>query len=211
MKFRRELLGSGPFQGIFRLAQYGLVFFGWIQLASAQGVPTATQTLQLSTFLGGTGTFTNLEGGKNLAITAGADVTFLHFRRIRPALEARGSYPIDGGHISSQKNFLVGPRVEYTLGRVHPYVNFFAGRGQIDYLNGGFVVGDLQYISSNTFIYSPGLGVDYDLNHYFAVKGDVQFQHWNTPVLPSGSINPTALTLGLVYTFDFNSGRPHLF
>lgn len=211
MKFTQMLLRPTRFRGIFSLAQFGLVFFGLFQVASAQSTPTATQTLQLSAFVAGTGTFTNLEGGKNLDITAGADLTFLRFRRFRPAAEVRGSYPIDGGTISSQKSFLVGPRVEYPLGRAHPYVDFFVGRGQIDYLNGGFVVGNLDYISSNSFVYSPGVGVDFDLNHYFAVKGDVQFQHWNTPVTPSGSINPTALTLGLVYNFDFNHGRPHLF
>ena len=195
----------------FALVQFSLLPVSAVRSASAQGIPTATQKLQLSAFVAGTGTFTNLEGGKNLDITAGADLTFLRIRRIRPAFEVRGSYPIDSGHISGQKSFLVGPKVEYPIAGLHPYADFLFGRGQIDYLNGGFVVGDLAYISSNTFIYSPGVGVDYDLGHYFAVKADVQFEHWNTPVTPSGSIHPTALSLGLVYNFDFNHGRPHLF
>lgn len=176
-------------------------------VATAQSIPAASQRLQLSAFLAGTGTFTDLEGGKNLAITAGGDLTFLGLRHLAPAVELRGTYPIDSGHISSQKNFLVGPKVGYDLDRFHPYVDFFVGRGAINYLNGGFVAGPLQYLSSNTFVYSPGVGVDYDLSHHFAVKFDVQFQHWNTPVLPSGSISPTALTLGGVYNFDFNSRR----
>ena len=100
--------------------------------AYSQAVPAGTQKLQLSAFAGATGTFTDLEGGKNLGITAGVDLTFLAFRQFRPSFEARGTYPIDQGHISSQKNFLLGPKVEYPIGRFHPYVDFFFGRGAID-------------------------------------------------------------------------------
>src|SRR5258706_97564 len=159
-------------------------------IAFPQASPAGTQRLQLSAFAGATGTFTNLEGGKNLAITAGADLTFLFFRRFLPSFEARGTYPIDEGHISSQKNFLLGP-------------------GQIDYLPSGFVYGNTLYIQSNTVVYSPGVGLDYNLTHNLAIKGDVQFQHWNTPVTASGTIHPTAVTLGVVYNFDFNRGHRH--
>ena len=177
--------------------------------AFAQAAPAGTQKLQLSAFAAATGTFTGLEGGKNLAITAGADLTFLGFRRFHPAFEARGTYPIDEGHISSQKNFLLGPKVEFPLGRLHPYADFLSGRGQIDYHSPGFVFGDTLFISSNTFVYSPGVGLDCNLTHNLAVKADVQFQHWDTPATTSGTIHPTALTLGVVYTFDFNRGHRH--
>ena len=177
--------------------------------ASAQAAPAGSQKLQLSAFVAATGTFTGLEGGKNLGITAGADLTFLGFRQFRPSFEARGTYPIDKGHISSQKNFLLGPKVEYPLGKFHPYVDFLIGRGQIDYHAPGFVFGDTLYISSNTTVYSPGVGLDCNLTHNLAIKGDVQFQHWNTPVTASGTIHPTAVTLGVVYNFDFNRGHRH--
>jgi opacity protein-like surface antigen len=177
--------------------------------ASAQAAPAGTQKLQLSAFVAATGTFTGLEGGKNLGITAGADLTYLGFRRFHPSFEARGTYPINKGHISSQKNFLLGPKVEYPLGKLHPYADFLFGRGQIDYQAPGFIFGNTLYINSNTFIYSPGIGVDYNLTHNLALKGDAQFQHWNTPVVSSGSIHATALTLGVVYNFDFNRGHRH--
>jgi opacity protein-like surface antigen len=177
--------------------------------AFPQAAPAGTQKLQLSAFVAATGTFTGLEGGKNLGITAGADLTFLGFRQFRPSFEARGTYPIDKGHISSQKNFLLGPKVEYPLGKLHPYVDFLFGRGQIDYHSPGFIFGDTLYITSNTFIYSPGVGVDYNLTHNLAIKADAQFQHWDTPVTTSGTIHPTALTLGVVYNFDFNSRHRH--
>jgi opacity protein-like surface antigen len=177
--------------------------------ASAQAAPAGTQKLQLSAFVAATGTFTGLEGGKNLGITAGADLTFLGFRQFRPAFEARGTYPIDKGQISSQKYFLLGPKVEYPLGKFHPYADFLIGRGQIDYHAPGLVFGDVLYINSNTMVYSPGVGLDYNLTHNLAIKGDVQFQHWDTPVTASGTIHPTALTLGVVYNFDFNRGHRH--
>ena len=177
--------------------------------ASAQAAPAGTQKLQLSAFVAATGTFTGLEGGKNLGITAGADLTYLGFRRFHPSFEARGTYPINKGHISSQKNFLLGPKVEYPLGKLHPYADFLFGRGQIDYQAPGFIFGNTLYINSNTFIYSPGIGVDYNLTHNLALKADAQFQHWNTPVVSSGAIHATALTLGIVYNFDFNRGHRH--
>ena len=178
-------------------------------IAYAQATPAGTQQLQLSAFLAGTGTFTDLEGGKNLGITAGADLTFLAFRQFRPAFEIRGTYPIDQGHISSQKNFLLGPKVEYPWGHFHPYADFLIGRGEIDYLNGGLIVGDVRFISSNTVVYSPGIGLDYNLTHNIAVKTDAQFQFWNCPATASGVIHPTALTLGLLYNFDFNPHHRH--
>ena len=178
-------------------------------LASAQATPAGTQQLQLSAFAGLTGTFTDLSGGKNLGITAGADLTFLAFRRFRPSFEARGTYPIDGGQISSQKNFLVGPKVEYPIGHLHPYADFLFGRGEIDYHSPGYNFGSFTYISTNTLIYSPGVGLDYNVTHNLAVKADVQFQHWTTPAVPSGVIYPTAITFGAVYHFDFNHGHRH--
>jgi hypothetical protein len=177
--------------------------------ASAQASPAGTQKLQLSAFAGLTGTFTDLAGGKNLGITAGADLTFLAFRLVRPSFEARGSYPIDEGHVSSQKNFLVGPKVEYPIGHLHPYADFLFGRGEIDYHSPGYVFGNTRYLATNTFVYSPGVGLDYNLTHNLALKADAQFQHWNTPAVPSGAIHPIAVTIGVLYNFDFNPHHRH--
>jgi opacity protein-like surface antigen len=191
-----------------RLALFTAVS-GLTHTALSQATPAGTQKLQLSAFAGATGTFTGFEGGKNLAITAGADLTYLGFRLFRPSVEVRGTYPIDSGHISSQKNFLVGPKVDYPLGKFHPYADFLIGRGQIDYHSPGFIFGNTLYISTNTTVYSPGVGVDYNFTHNLALKADAQFQHWNTPVVASGTIHPVALTFGVVYNFDFNPRHHH--
>jgi len=153
----------------------------------AQSVSTASQQLELSAFGAATGTFTNMP-----------------LRLLRPSIEVRGTYPIYDGHVDSQKNILAGVRVEHAFGRLHPYADFLIGRGEIDFGQGGFVVGDIEYISTNTTIYSPGVGVDYSLGHGLAVKADLQYQHWDTPVVSSGTIHPAALSLGAVYHFNFN-------
>ena len=189
------------------LAQLAIIILAIISLGGighAQVAPTASQQLQLSAFAGATGTFTDLLGGKNLDITAGADLTFVGFRLLRPSIEVRGSYPIDKGTISSQKAFLGGAKVEHPFGRFHPYADFLIGRGEIDYGMGGYLVGNVRYISTTSTIYSPGGGLDYNLTNQFDVKADVQYQHWDTPVVSSGVIHPVATTLGVVYRFDFN-------
>src|SRR3984885_9506378 len=163
--------------------------------AGAQAVPAGTQQLQLSAFGAATGTFTDLEGGKNLGITAGADLTFLAFRTCRPSFELRGTYPIDKGHISSQKNFLLGPKVEYPIGRLHPYVDLLLGRGAIDYHDPGLVFGNTRYITTNTFISPPGIGLDYNVSHNVAVKIDSQLQPWDTPAVAPVTIRPSGWTL----------------
>jgi opacity protein-like surface antigen len=178
----------------------------------AQSAPAATQQLQFSAFLGGTGTFTDFYGGKNLALTAGVDLTDLHFSLFRPAVEIRGTIPVFDGQISSQKSFLIGPKVEFPLGRFHPYADFLIGRGQINYYSHNrFPIdnADLTFINSNSTVYSPGVGVDYHVTHNLAVKADLQFQRWAAPPVPSGTIHPVAVTLGGVYTFDFNPHHRH--
>lgn len=172
--------------------------------ANAQAVPTATQTFQLSAFGGASGVFTDLEGGHNLSITAGIDFAFLSLHGFHPAVELRGTYPIDSGTISSQKDILGGLRVDRQYRYVRPYVDFLVGRGEIDYQNGGFVSGPLTYLSTSTTVYSPGGGVDLDVSHNLSLKADYQYQSWSTPVVPSGTIHPSVVTLGAVYRFDFN-------
>ena len=196
--------------------------------ARAQASSTATQPLALSAFGGLTGTYTNLLGGRNLGTTAGADLAFLSFHRYRPVLELRGTIPFHKGQVDAQKEFLGGLRVERTVGRLHPYVDFLVGRGQIDYQHAGLQVGSIVFLSSTSTVFSPGAGLDYDLTPHWSVRADFQYQHWDVPfatldgqpapatyvITPSGTfqaatsgvLHPKVLTLGAVYRFDFN---PH--
>ena len=73
-------------------------------LVRAQAMPTASRIVTLSDFGGLTGTFTGLDGGRNLGITAGGDIGFRPFHGFYPSAEVRGTYPIDDGQVDSQKN-----------------------------------------------------------------------------------------------------------
>ena len=171
-----------------------------------QSIPVASQQMQLSAFGAATPMSTGLGQGSNLTVTAGADIAFVGLRRIRSIVEIRGTYPIATGNVDKQKSFGAGPVIEYTVGRFRPYVDFLIGKGAISYLSGGYIFGSEKYISSSTVVYSPGVGLDYSITHHFELKADLQYQHWDVPVVASGRINPTVVSVGGKYMFDFN---PH--
>lgn len=187
-----------------------LIFLLLPRQAAAQALPTATQTTHLSAFAGGTGVYTNFYGGRNLSITAGADLTISSFRGYHPSIEVRGTYPFHNGSVDSQKSALAGIRIDRQFNNLRPYVNFLIGRGEIDYQNGGYqpIGGNITYISSTTNVYSPGGGLDYDLTDHFSVKVDLQAQFWNaagdTPAPSMRGIHPIAGTLAIVYRFGNN-------
>ena len=166
-------------------------------------MPTASQGSNLSVFGGVTGVYTGIDQGRNLGITAGADYTIGGFFGFRPAVEVRGTYPIHDGGVDDQKSILAGVRVERPIRRFHPYGDFLIGRGEINYV-GTFVVGFAEFIRTDSTVYSPGAGFEYDLTHHFAVRTDAQLQHWDTPVNASGSAWAKQGTVAVTYRFDFN-------
>ena len=175
--------------------------------ARAQSAPTAAKLLELSTFGGINGTYTGLAGGRNLGITAGVDIGVRSFHGYRPFLEGRGTYPVDGGTIDRQKNALGGVRVErFILPSLRVYGDFLLGRGEINYENGGFPdpSGNFLILSSTSNVYSPGAGAEYRLTSQISGLLDVQFQRYETPATPSGTLWSTPILLGLRYRFNFN-------
>jgi hypothetical protein len=170
----------------------------------AQARPAATQQLHIAAFVGGAGTQTGLATNSSADVTAGIDVTFRSSQIINPSFELRGTYPVRKNPVADERNFLAGPRFEYPVGRMRPYADILVGRGRSEYLNGGYVRGNVLYFSSITTVYSPGLGLDYDLSHRIALKADFQYQCWSSPVVVPGTIHPKSFILGGVYRFDFN-------
>jgi opacity protein-like surface antigen len=164
-------------------------------------MPAADKPFSFSAFAGATGTYTGLSGGKNLGITAGGDISFRPYHSFYPSIEVRGTYPIDDGSIDSQESIQFGVKAERYYGNFRPYVDFFYGRGKIDYQNGGYPnpAGTLLYLDSISNILAGGGGVDFTLTDHFALKLDAQYQHWDAPVTTSGTLNSTALTIGVVY------------
>jgi hypothetical protein len=181
-----------------------------VTAASAQASPTASLRVDLSAFGGMTGTYTGLEGGKNGGITAGLDLGLRKRFGVRPSIEVRGTTPFDRGKLNSERDVLGGLRTEFTFRHLYPYADFLVGRGDITY-TGTFspAGGDLVFGRSSSTVYSPGGGIRYGISHNLSVFGDVQFQHWDTPVAVSGHMYSKPLTAGLVYRFAYgHRGRP---
>lgn len=170
--------------------------------------PTASRLIELSAFGGLTGTYTGLSGGRNLGITAGVDVTLPPLFGWQPSIEGRGNHWIDAGKIVAEKSAMGGVRLERRLlvPGLRVYGDILFGRGEMDYQNGGYPApgGNFLYLASNGPVVSPGAGAEYRLTESISALADVQFQHWDTPAKPSGSVWSTPITLGVRYRFNFN-------
>ncbi len=175
--------------------------------AHAQSAPTATRALRLSAFAGANGTFTELSGGRNIGITAGADLGIRPYFSLEPSIEVRGTYPVHDGTIDAQKNILGGLKVAKRFGPFHPYGDILFGRDEIDYQNGGYSdpSGLLSYLKTVSGVLAPGAGIDFDVSPRFSLKADASFPRYATPVTTSGHVTAMSLTGGLVYHFNFGS------
>ena len=176
-------------------------------LGRAQVGPTATQALALSAFGGATGDYTGLGGGRNLSITAGADLEFRtrQLFGLQPAAEVRGTYPVNSGQVDGQKNILGGVRESWHYGRLRPYGDILVGAGRLTYVHGlPDPSNRFLYLQSNSFVISPGGGAELRLTDRFALRGDVQLQRYSSPVSVSGHIYAKPITFAIVYRFDRN-------
>lgn len=185
--------------------------------AFAQSSPTASRALEPSVFLGVSGVYTGLEGARNAGITAGADIGFRRFFGFSPAIEVRGTYPIDSGQVAGEESLEGGLRVGKRYTHFRPYADILIGRGQLNYENGGFIVPaqNFRYIQSTTNVISPGIGVDVDITDRYGLLIDGQFQHWSLPFSTGsdpatpGGIFSKVLTIGVVYRFGWlEHGHP---
>ena len=195
-------------QGVLSLL--AIIAVSWTCAARAQNPnPAAVQPMQLSAFGGLSGVYTGLSGGKNLSLTAGADLALPPVSHVRPGLEFRGTFPLDKGHIDSQRSVLGGARVDFFLGhRFRPYGDFLLGRGQMNYGNGYFYR-NYEYLLTTTWVYSMGAGIDLPLTNDFQIKIDGQAQRWGNAPVDGGNIWSRSGTIGVVYIFDFNRHGIH--
>jgi hypothetical protein len=175
--------------------------------ALAQASPTATRRLDPAVFVGATGVYTGLGSGRNLSITTGFDLAFLPVRGFIPALEYRGMYAVDNGHVDSLKNSLGGLKLSSGHGRLYVYADLLAGRGETTYASGGYQVPGkiIFYTKSSANVFSFGGGTDVFLTDHFALKVDLQAQHYSSPVTSSGALYSKTGTIGLVYAFRFRN------
>jgi hypothetical protein len=95
--------------------------------------------------------------------------------------------------------------VNFLLGRrIHPYGDFLAGRGEMDFRL-GYIFGNTIYDVTTTWVYSPGAGFDYDLTDRLSLKVDAQLQRWGETPTTKGRIYTSVGTVGLVYRFNFRN------
>ena len=172
--------------------------------AEAQAVAAGTRGFDLSAFAGLTGNYTGLAGGRNLDLTAGADFGFKPVYSIYLSLDVRGSYPVDGGKVDSQKNLLAGVKVARYYGRFHPYVDGLVGRGAINYEK-HFATPDpnFYYVRSASNVLAVGGGIDFVLSRHLLLKADGQLERYASPAVRSGRIYSKPLTAAVVYRFTF--------
>jgi hypothetical protein len=169
--------------------------------AHAQNIPTAVARIQLYTWGGVSGNFSGVSLADNLDVTAGVDLEVHPLFGLYPALEVRGLYPIDAGQVIAEKNALAGIRLARHVQPFTPYGDVLFGRGQLNFLNGGYPTpsGNYYVLSNTSNVLSFGGGTDYALNSRFALKGDFQFQRYASPVTTSGFVYSKVFTLGIVY------------
>ncbi len=168
----------------------------------AQADPTATQRLHASAFGGVTGTYTGLDSGRNLGITAGADLGSGSYFSLQPSFELRGTYAFDKGGVDSQKNILAGLKLVRAYRRFEPYGDVLFGRGEINYNHGRLnPAGDFLYFQTYSNILSLGGGLDIPFSEHLRLKVDGQLQRYSTPVTESGHLYSKPFTLGVVYRF----------
>ncbi|MGI4756538.1 MAG: hypothetical protein ACRYGF_06780 [Janthinobacterium lividum] len=212
------------------VAGAGLALLGSGVAAQAQARASADRRLDLSAFGLFSGTYTGLgplsypylidgpQGpeGRNLTFSLGADLGVYTFHGARLGAEVRGSTPIKSGQVDSQKSILAGIRVTHEpsgygfLGHVRPYVDVLAGRGQMKYQGGGYLVQDgsflTEYLANNSAVYDAGGGFELDVTRRCSIKVDAQFQRWNTLVNTSGVIYSKQGGVGIVYRYGTGRG-----
>jgi hypothetical protein len=117
-------------------------------------------------------------------------------------------YAIDKGHVDSLKNNLGGLKLSTYYGRLHPYADLLAGRGETAYANGGYQVPSklIFYTQSSSNVFSLGGGTDVFAADHFALKIDFQIQRYSSPVTPAGSLYSEIGTIGLVYALHLGQG-----
>ena len=185
-------------------------FSGGLTHAAAQSDSTASRRITPSVFAGVTGVYTGLDSGRNLSITAGIDVAFRPNSILHPAIEYRGMYAFDKGGVDSLKNNLGGLKLSTSYGRLRPYADFLAGRGETTYANGGYQVPDklVFYTQSSSNVFSLGGGIEVFATEHLALKVDFQIQRYSSPVTVSGNLYSETGTIGLAYVFHLGH-TPH--
>ncbi len=167
------------------------ILCGW-----SQAVRTASKSADVSVFAGFGDADPAYGPDRATGGMFGANYTrYLHIP-VEPSLEFRANF-LSNTYVS-EHTYLAGVRAAVPLHSLRPYVDFLVGPGTIHFPQ------NFSYVSDNSTVYSYGGGLDVPVYRNFALKLDVQGQHWNTGEFV---YTPTLGTIGVVYTIPF---RPHV-
>jgi len=163
--------------------------------ARAQASPVAFKSNDISVFGGYASVRPDFVPGWQTGETVGLDMTNLK-SLLAPSLEARLN--VSDGKLVNERTYLFGVKSQLAFfRRYHPYANFLVGIGDIHY---NFAQPG-QYSGDNSTVYAVGGGVDVDVYNHFALKADVQGQHWN---LGHNLIfEPAVVLVGVAYKVPF--------
>jgi hypothetical protein len=171
----------------------------------AQANPAAQKTGDLSVFVLYTRLTPDYGPTNNNGFTLGLDYTRYTRWWVKPSIELRGK--IANGATVDEKSFGGGIRMEKPIGSFHPYADFLINAGSINFhlTNPPILPDGKPYTSDGTIAYSYGGGLDYDIWHDFALRGDFQFEKWHLDKNPATPLDltPNGWSLGVVYRIPF--------
>ena len=172
-------------------------------ILQAQSPASATQQAHLEVFGTLTGTRTGIASGKNIGITAGADLAVHRSRYYIPYLELRGAWPFYSGDTNSYHDLMGGLKFSRVWRSNQVYADALFGRAEIEYQHGGLPNPShtFLYRKSPSNIFSLGAGMELPLGSSFGLRTDVQWQRYNTPVSSSGHANAFPISIGVLYRF----------
>jgi hypothetical protein len=137
------------------------------------------------------------------AYTIGAE--FIRYYRwpVTPSIEFRYKSTSNGRTVD-ENTFGGGIRVEHAIRNFRPYGTFLVSKGTIHY-NFDHPYNPHPtaepYTQDGSVVYSPGLGVDYDIAYRWAVLADYQYEFWNLGY--NQTLTPRALAIGVLYRVSF--------
>jgi len=166
-------------------------------IACAQAAVTAAREAELSPFVMTTMLRPDWGSSNNTGFIFGADYT--NFRRsfltLQPSLEVR---MVDANGVNvKETSFLGGFKLETTIHGIHPYATLLGGQG---YINFNHPIGN--YTGDDSFIYSLGGGVEFNVLPVWKVRADFTQQHWN---LDPAVLTPMSFSVGLSYTIGLHN------
>ena len=164
------------------------------QGACAQASTAASKAAAVSVFAGLDVSDPAYGPNRDTGVSLGANYTrYLRFP-VQPSVEVRANF--SNGTYANERSYLFGVRALVPVGRFEPYVDFLLGPGTIHFPR------NVGYTGDNSTVYNYGGGIDVPLSSRFALKLDLQAQHWNTGEF---RFTPVLGTVGISYHIPFRA------